>query len=244
MERDVDCCIEPDESLPIQQAQFDGGAVASALSCGLTLDPTAEVLLSFNSDGLSWKSLEPFDSDVSTCLGITFASKVATEIQFSDVYTVELISHSLIHGPKVSNATKCLSGRHEYEVQIYRITVHGFQQSKALPSLLVLAACTFGHKDLQTCQMWVEQINASLAIEQGRPKNLLVFVHPRSGKGNGCKIWDSMAPIFSHAKVKTRVIVTQRSGNAYDMMASVGNKELASYDGVVVVVRILWTCHY
>ncbi|XP_028961899.1 ceramide kinase-like isoform X2 [Malus domestica] len=202
-----------------------------------------ELMVPFNHEILKFLVLYN-KQDVSTCLGITFASKVATEIQFSDVYTVELISHSLIHGPKVSNATKCLSGRHEYEVQIYRITVHGFQQSKALPSLLVLAACTFGHKDLQTCQMWVEQINASLAIEQGRPKNLLVFVHPRSGKGNGCKIWDSVAPIFSHAKVKTRVIVTQRSGNAYDMMASVGNKELASYDGVVVVVRILWTCHY
>ncbi|XP_050156325.1 ceramide kinase-like [Malus sylvestris] len=188
----------------IPHARLDSGAVASALSCSLTLDRAGEVLLSFNSDGLSWKSLEPFDNDVSTCLGITFTSKVATEIQFSDVYSVELISHGLIHGPKVSNARKCLSGRHEYEVQVYRFTVHGFQQSKALPSLLVLAAYTFGHKDLQTCQMWVEQINASVALEQGRPKNLLV-------------------------------IVIQRSGHAYDMMASVGNKELASYDGVVVV---------
>lgn len=59
-------------------------------------------------------------------------------------------------------------------MQLYRFTVHGFQRSKTLPSLRVLVAYTFGHKDLQTCQMWVNQINASLALEQGRPKNLLV----------------------------------------------------------------------
>lgn len=33
-----------------------------------------------------------------------------------------------------------------------------------------------------------------------------------------------------------QVIVTQRSGHAYDMMASIGNKELASYDGVIAIV--------
>lgn len=58
-------------------------------------------------------------------------------------------------------------------MQIYRFTVHGFQRSKT-PSIWVLAAYTFGHKDLHTCQMWVNQINASLDLEQGRPKNLLV----------------------------------------------------------------------
>ncbi|KAM1708752.1 hypothetical protein TB2_001638 [Malus domestica] len=205
-----------------QQLRSHGGATAAALSCSLTLDRVGEVLLSLNSDGLSWKSLEPLEN-------------VVTEIKFSDVYSVELISHGLIHVPKVSNDRRRLSGHHESEVQVYRFTVHGFQQSKTLPSLWALAGYTFGHNDLQTCQMWVDQINASLALEQGRPKNLLVFVHPKSGKGNGCKIWDSVAPIFSHAKVKTKVIVTQRSGHAYDMMASIGNKELASYDGVIAV---------
>lgn len=28
-----------------------------------------------------------------------------------------------------------------------------------------------------------------------------------SGKGNGCKTWDSVSPIFSRAKVKTKVNV-------------------------------------
>ncbi|XP_048421501.1 uncharacterized protein LOC103959800 isoform X2 [Pyrus x bretschneideri] len=62
MEGDVDCCIEPDESLPLPHAQFDGGATAVALNCSLNLDRVGEVLLSSNSDGLFWKSLEPFDN--------------------------------------------------------------------------------------------------------------------------------------------------------------------------------------
>lgn len=132
-------------------------------------------------------------------MGIKFASKVATtEIKFSDVYSVELINHGLIRGSNVSNARRCLKGQHDSEVcsipflgyvlsfphsgmisivftlmQIYRFTVHGFQRSKT-PSIWVLATYTFGHKDLHTCQMWVNQINASLDLEQGRPKNLLV----------------------------------------------------------------------
>ncbi|KAK9913987.1 hypothetical protein M0R45_037786 [Rubus argutus] len=224
MERDVQ-----DQSLP--HAQFDGRT--SVLSCTLSLDHVGEVSLTFNSDGLSWTLLEPLDNDDSTCLGIKFASKVATtEIKFSDVYSVELINHGLIRGSNVSNARRCLKGQHDSE--IFRFTVHGFQRSKT-PSIWVLATYTFGHKDLHTCQMWVNQINASLDLEQGRPKNLLVFVHPRSGKGNGCKTWDSVAPIFSRAKVKTKVIVTQRAGHAYDAMASIGNKELISYDGVIAV---------
>lgn len=30
--------------------------------------------------------------------------------------------------------------------------------------------------------------------------------------------------------------MTQRAGHAFDMMASIANKELSSYDGVVAVV--------
>ncbi|PRQ56512.1 putative ceramide kinase [Rosa chinensis] len=109
---------------------------------------------------------------------------------------------------------------------IYRFTVHGFQSSRTLPSVPVLATYRFGHKDLHICQIWVNQINASLDLEQGMPKNLL---------GNACKTWDSVAPIFSRAKVKTKVIVTERAVHAYDAMATIVNRELISYDEVMAV---------
>lgn len=34
-----------------------------------------------------------------------------------------------------------------------------------------------------------------------------VFVHPLCGKGNGRQIWESVAPIFARANVKTTVSV-------------------------------------
>lgn len=62
-------------------------------------------------------------------------------------------------------------------VQMYRFVVHGFQRSKTRHSLWVLTAYTFGHKDSQTCERWAEQINNSVNMEVGRPKNLLVWLY-------------------------------------------------------------------
>ena len=59
-------------------------------------------------------------------------------------------------------------------LQMYRFSVHGVRKSIMQPCLWVLVEYTFGHKDLQTCQIWVDRINASLNLEVGRPKNLLV----------------------------------------------------------------------
>lgn len=60
------------------------------------------------------------------------------------------------------------------KVQMFRFTVHGFLRNETKPSTWVLATYTFGHKNLQTCQMWVNRLNASLNLEVGRPRNLMV----------------------------------------------------------------------
>lgn len=229
MEREGNDCVVGNISLTA--SPFDGEA--SILSSTLSLDHVGEVILTFNSDRLSWKLVESLDNDVSTCLGIKCFSKVATEIKLSDIYAVELSDHGSIHISNFPPATECLLLGEEMEM--YRFTVHGFTRSKNQPSQWILAEYTFGHKNLQTCQMWVNQLNASLRHEVGRPKNLLVFVHPRSGKGKGCKTWEAVAPIFSRAKVETKVIVTERAGEAFDVMSSITNMELKSYDGVVAV---------
>ncbi|XVF11240.1 hypothetical protein REPUB_Repub08aG0009400 [Reevesia pubescens] len=62
-----------------------------------------------------------------------------------------------------------------------------------------------------------------------------VFVHPISGKANGRRTWETVAPIFSRAKVNTNVIVTQRAGHAFDVMKSTTNEELNSCDGAIAV---------
>ncbi|TKY49846.1 Ceramide kinase [Spatholobus suberectus] len=229
MEREGNDCVVGDTYLTA--SPFDGEA--SILSSTLLLDHVGEVTLTFHSDGLSWKLVQPSENDASTCLGIKYFTKVATKIKFSDIYAVELNDCGSIHISNLPPAAECLLlGQ---DIKMYRFTVHGFVRSKNQPSQWNLAEYTFGHKNLQTCQMWVNQLNASLKHEVGRPKNLLVFVHPRSGKGNGCRTWEAVAPIFSRAKVETKVIVTERAGQAFDVMSSISNMELNSYDGVVAV---------
>ncbi|KAL2335886.1 hypothetical protein Fmac_010332 [Flemingia macrophylla] len=217
MEREGNDCVVGNISLTA--SPFDGEA--SSLSSTLSLDHVGEVILTFNSDRLSWKLVEPLDD-------------VATEIKLSDIYAVELSDHGSINTLNFLPATECLHLGEE--IEMYRFTIYGFTRSKNQPSQWILAEYTFGHKNLQTCQMWVNQLNASLKNEVGRPKNLLVFVHPRSGKGNGCKTWEAVSPIFSRAKVETKVIVTERAGEAFDVMSTITNMELKSYDGVIAVV--------
>ncbi|XP_057454047.1 ceramide kinase [Lotus japonicus] len=232
MEREGnDSLAGDDESLPGAPASSNG--VAPILSSTLLLDHVGEVTLTFHSDGLSWKLEDSLENDVSTCLGIKCVSKVATEIKLSDIYAVELSHHGLIHISNLPRATEhLLFGQ---DIKMYRFIVHCFIRNKNQPSKWILAEYTFGHKNLETCQMWVNQLNTSLKLEVGRPRKLLVFVHPRSGKSNGCRTWETVAPIFSRAKVQTKVIVTERAGQAFDTMLSITNMELNSYDGVVAV---------
>ncbi|CAA3005385.1 ceramide kinase isoform X1 [Olea europaea subsp. europaea] len=219
-----------DDSHPT--APFNDGGENSVLSSNFLLDTVGEIVLTQNSDGLSWQLVESLDDekDESSCLGLRFVKR-GTETKFSDVYAVEFLGWGLVHGP-VFRARGCILG---HSAQMYRFAVHAVQRSKTLPSLWNPSIYTFGHNNLEICKTWVNQISASLDMESNRPKNLLVFVHPRSGKGNGLGIWEALAPIFSRAKVKTKVIVTQRAGHARDVMTSITNRELSFYDGVVAV---------
>lgn len=207
---------------------------SSILTCNFFLDHVGEVSLTLNPDGLSWKFMETLcndEEDHSTCLGIQIVSKHDTSIKISDVYAVEFIDLGLVHETLLTNPG-CLLG---HASEMYRFTVHGVERSKGQPSLWAPTVYTFGHVDKPTCQMWVNRMNTYLSMETDRPKSLLVYVNPGSGKGKGCRIWESVAPIFSHAKVKTKVIVTERAGQASEAMASMTNRELISYDGIVVV---------
>ncbi|XP_020693836.1 ceramide kinase isoform X2 [Dendrobium catenatum] len=193
---------------------------APALSSTLFLDRVGEVVLSLNSTGLSWIPAS-IDPEETFCCQMMFHSEVETEIRFSDVYAVEFTGLGLING---HNST-----------EMYRFVVHGFQRGKNSTSPYVLSTYTFGHRDSHACRELFDQINACMKLQVGRPKNLLVFVHPQCGKGNGCKTWEVVAPLFSRAKVTTKVTVTQRAGHAYDILKSSTDRELRSFDGIIAV---------
>ncbi|KAF7148054.1 hypothetical protein RHSIM_Rhsim03G0162800 [Rhododendron simsii] len=230
MERNGDFSGGDNKSLPDVQINGENPVLTS----NLFLDHVGEVVLTINSDGLSWNLVESIckEQDESPCLGIKLASKSETAIKFSDVYAVEFIDWGLVQESILGNARGCLLG---HASEMYRFTVHGVHRSKNQPSLWAPCVYTFGHKDMDTCQLCFNRITASLNMVTGRPKNLLVFVHPKSGKGNGCRTWEAVAPIFSRAKIKTKVMVTQRAGQAFDVMSSITNEDLNVYDGVIAV---------
>ncbi|KAL0298344.1 UNVERIFIED_CONTAM: Ceramide kinase [Sesamum radiatum] len=176
---------------------FTDGDAGSVSSSNFFLDHVGEVVLTHNSDGLSWKLV----GSLHTYTSLRLAER-------------SVLGHSL---------------------EMYRFTMHVVHKSKTQTSLWTPSVYTFGHKNLEICKTWVNQINASLHMEAERPKNLLVFVHPKSGKGHGCRIWEAVAPLFSQAKVKTKVIMTERAGHARDILVSITNKDLSLYDGVVAV---------
>ncbi|VAI47668.1 unnamed protein product [Triticum turgidum subsp. durum] len=128
-----------------------------------------------------------------------------------------------------------LSSKARKIVRLHRFAVHVITRSRKHPSQLVPYEYLFGHKDPETCKSWVEHLSACINNEQDRPKNLMVFVHPLCGKGRGCKNWEMVAPLFDRAKVNTKVIITERAGHAYDTLASISDKELKKFDGVVAV---------
>ncbi|XP_047328455.1 ceramide kinase-like isoform X2 [Impatiens glandulifera] len=208
------------------------GRESLIMSSNLILDGVGGVFLSLTSVGMHWQVIESICNEELSCLGIQLVSKRETDVEFSNIYAAELINWGPVHVSVLADAKEFLLG---HSSGMYRFSVHVVQRSNSQPSIWIPSVFTFGSEDLQVCQMWVNQINNSLNREMGRPKNLLVFVHPKSGKGNGCKHWELVAPIFSHARIQTKVIVTERAGEAYDMMLSITNKELNSYDGVVAV---------
>ncbi|XP_051143567.1 ceramide kinase [Andrographis paniculata] len=206
----------------------------SVFSCNFVLDRVGEVVLTHNSHGLSWRLVDSFPNGEERvhCLGLKLVANSDAEVNFSDISAVNFIGWGLIHESSIGSGDRSLLA-HSYEM--YRFTVHAVGKSKSQSSLWIPSVYTFGHKDLETCKTWVNRINSALSEGAERPKNLLVFVHPKSGKGHGCKVWESVAPLFTQSKVNTKVIVTERAGHARDTLTSITNRDLASYDGVIAV---------
>uniref|UniRef100_A0AAQ4RV87 DAGKc domain-containing protein n=1 Tax=Gasterosteus aculeatus aculeatus TaxID=481459 RepID=A0AAQ4RV87_GASAC len=83
-------------------------------------------------------------------------------------------------------------------------------------------------------QHWVGSIREQLAAIASRPKHLLVYINPCSGKRKGKRIYEEkVAPLFAQAGVATQVIVTERANYARDHLRT--EAELKKFDGVVCV---------
>ncbi|XP_074580254.1 ceramide kinase-like [Curcuma longa] len=202
----------------------------SAATSTLFLDRVGEVTVTLDPGGFSWKLIET-DHSWASCLCMNLRLKSENRIEFANIYAVEFIGWGLLEDAN-GRTGSFLSGS---KLEMYRFVVHGFQRGRTYGSPWTLCEHTFGHKDLRTCESWVQQLIAQTNIEAVRPKILLVFVHPLCGKGHGVKTWEMVESMFSRANVQTKVTVTQRARHAYDLIASLSDKELSSFDGIVAV---------
>ncbi|KAG0534855.1 hypothetical protein BDA96_04G315800 [Sorghum bicolor] len=201
----------------------DGGEV-------LFLDGVGDVAVTVGRNGLSVQPLHP--ELVSSCWSsITLQPKLDSQINFSDLYAIEMLDKGPICGPWNTRTT--IQGKKNFEM--HRFVVHGITRRRKHPSPWVPCEYIFGHKDLKICTDWFERLISCINNEGGRPKNLMVFVHPLCGKGRGVRNWETVSPLFIRAKIKTKVIVTQRAGHAYDTLSSLSDIELKAFDGVVAV---------
>ncbi|XP_078162813.1 diacylglycerol kinase family protein isoform X2 [Carex rostrata] len=199
------------------------------LSSTLLLDGVGEVFAKLNTDGLS---CSPVDSnDVTTyCLGLRSYTAKETKISLSDIYAIEQQEWGSVYDPSVTGTFL-----HGDYVEMHRFVVHAVVRPKKQPAPWILSEYIFGHKDLNTCEAWVKQLNSYMSNQYKRPKKLLVLVHPLCGKRKGVKTWEMVAPIFCRAKVETKVIMTERAGHAYDVVSTLPDRELRSLDGIVTV---------
>lgn len=127
------------------------------------------------------------------------ASTSTADIKFSEIYAAELADYGLVQQYVPPVAGWCLLKNQGSEVgsliyfchhcycilvclyfqdtnaiflfQMHRFRVHGVQISK---TDWVSVVYTFGHADLHVCRTFVNQINACLKKELGRPKSLMV----------------------------------------------------------------------
>lgn len=208
----------------------------SSLASRLYLDFVGEVDVLLTPSRLSWHTTGNTDAasdrDISSCWGLMATTQMPTELLLSNIYAVELASRGPIHEPKSAAATYRLLGR---ESKLHHFTVHFVEKSHKQHSVWIPKALVFGHADPKTCQEWVQCIHNFLNLDDKRPKNLLVFVNPLSGKRHGVKTWEVVRPLFDRANIMMKVVKTDRAGHAFDIMKEITNEQLSCYDGVVTV---------
>ncbi|KAH3876609.1 hypothetical protein DPMN_000456 [Dreissena polymorpha] len=95
---------------------------------------------------------------------------------------------------------------------------------------------SFQCKDSSLCHQWITAIKEALKSEAFcRPKKLVVFVNPFSGKKKAVKLYrDKVLPLFELADIHVTYIETERQNHARDLLVQ-NSLDLKRIDGLVCV---------
>ena len=58
------------------------------------------------------------EQDGSTCLGIKFVPKIATELKFADIYAVELTDNVMIQESNLTSTGDCFLGNNSHDSEV------------------------------------------------------------------------------------------------------------------------------
>ncbi|CAI9742562.1 ceramide kinase-like isoform X1 [Octopus vulgaris] len=94
--------------------------------------------------------------------------------------------------------------------------------------MLGMASVTF-QGPARLNKKFAKAVRDRMTISQNRPKHLLAFVSPKSGKNKGVKIFhNNVLPIFELAGIKVTELITERQRHAVDHLQTFGGDGMYS----------------
>ncbi|XP_039201850.1 ceramide kinase [Crotalus tigris] len=161
---------------------------------------------------LAWRSLEPQPR----------RGRESYAVPISEIIAVE---------EKEGEGKQSHAGRWQKMAKPHAFTVYHIR--RAQHHRWRCSEVTFWCIDEHLCNQWICRLKELLDLQTSRPKRLLVYINPHSGKSQGERIYEQkVAPLFSLASIATDVIVTEHANHAKDNLLEI---HLEKYDGVVCV---------
>lgn len=178
-----------------------------------------KVRAKMSSSSLTWK---PTSSNIFRC---TAFRKLTIRLSL-----MEVLSASSIPPDRCDCCGSCKCSKD------YKFVVYGLARNRGTPCEWMLTEHVLSSSSQEQVKDWVVQINSALGSLLDRPKNLLVFVNPYSGSKKAAQAWETeVLPVFQKARIKYKLIETERQDHARDIVANMAVEELVQYQGIVAV---------
>eukprot|EP00250_Pteridium_aquilinum_P017368 c23596_g1_i1 orf=261-2384(+) len=214
-------------------ANFVGNSQDVLLNAKFYVDTLGPVSVSLSSNCLSWQALEDkLDIGIICCWATSENNDELNQLAISEIYAVES-GESFFADRGGANPSEAFSG--EFFNEVHRFAVHAYRRSSSQKGVWIPKTFVFHHTDQSVCERWENQIQSLLDKDTKRPRNLMVIINPHSGKKSALKTWEEVSSLFKRAKINTKVLETERTRHAFEVINNTSDDDLARLDGVIIV---------